>query len=165
MSDQDIAPVKGSQWALLPTLIIAAFFVIIIIADFGYIYMAKHSYSGTVTENSYQKGLDYNDVIAAAKRQQQLNWQDQLDFIGKYEIGTLRFCLRDSAGQPIKATAVRAQLRHPVTHKYDQELQFISQDGCYTTEVKLSRAGQWEVMMHAQVGDIDYYQRHTLLVE
>ena len=54
------------------------FFAIIFSVNFYYIYLAKKTWTGIHTQNSYQKGLDYNKSIKLTKQQKALNWSFQI---------------------------------------------------------------------------------------
>ena len=54
--------------------IFVAFFAVIIAVNLVYIYLAKSTWRGVETENSYQKGLNYNEVLKQEKKQQELGW-------------------------------------------------------------------------------------------
>jgi len=47
-----------------------AFFVVIAIFDGIFVYLATSTHSGVVTENAYQKGLNYNQYIDAYNQQE-----------------------------------------------------------------------------------------------
>ena len=49
-----------------------AFFVFIAIMDGIFVYLATTTHSGVVTENAYQKGLNYNQYITAYDQQEML---------------------------------------------------------------------------------------------
>tara|TARA_R110002126_G_scaffold274335_2_gene419290 strand:+ start:7706 stop:7936 length:231 start_codon:yes stop_codon:yes gene_type:complete len=46
-----------------------AFFVIFASVDAFFVYKALSTHTGVVAENAYEIGLNYNDVIAEAKKQ------------------------------------------------------------------------------------------------
>ena len=50
------------------------FFITIIILDSIFVYLAFSSHTGLVSENSYEKGLNYNDIISQKEKQDKLNW-------------------------------------------------------------------------------------------
>ena len=58
---------KTGQQVLMAFL---GFFIICSSVNAFFVYKAIDSYSGVVTENAYEKGLKFNDVIAEAKKRQ-----------------------------------------------------------------------------------------------
>ena len=57
-----------------------AFFGVIFTANAVFIYLALGSFPGVVVESSYEAGQAYNQEIAAAKAQADLNWQVSTEF-------------------------------------------------------------------------------------
>ncbi len=49
---------------------IISFFLIFIAVDAFFVYKALSTYNGVVVENAYEQGLNYNDIIEKAKKQE-----------------------------------------------------------------------------------------------
>ena len=64
------------------------FFVILIILDSIFVYLATSTHRGVVTDNAYNQGLNYNKIIEASKKQNDLNWKSEIiyqdDFLNFY---------------------------------------------------------------------------------
>ena len=51
------------------------FFIIIAFLDSIFVFIAFYSFRGVIIENSYEKGLKYNQTIIASEKQELLNWK------------------------------------------------------------------------------------------
>jgi nitrogen fixation protein FixH len=132
------------------------FFGIFITVDLFYIYIAHKNWRGIATENSYEKGLKYNQTIKAKKEQENLGWQLQI----KYQKitskqGDLKIKLLDKNGQSIKNAKIKAKITRPTQDGYDfkSNLTFNSKEQNYQSYVKFPLIGQWDVEIIAQKND------------
>lgn len=64
VSDADQSKRDGRLFLL----VIIGFFLVVASVDAFFIYKALSTHSGVVAENAYEIGLNYNDVIAEAKK-------------------------------------------------------------------------------------------------
>lgn len=69
---------KNIKSSFIPYLFIV-FTLCYIFINMAFIYLSKQSHSGIVTDNAYQKGLDYNRVLELNEKQQKLGWQVDLE--------------------------------------------------------------------------------------
>ena len=56
-------------------------FGVVLIVNLFFMFSAVHSFSGLSTDQAYDKGLKYNQEIAAAKQQQLLGWTVTADVL------------------------------------------------------------------------------------
>ncbi|MCH2038403.1 MAG: FixH family protein [Rickettsiales bacterium] len=70
------------------------FFVFLAIVDGTFVTIATSTHRGLVTDNAYEKGLNYNETISAYDAQKNLNWDSTLH----YEQPLLTFALKDEQG-------------------------------------------------------------------
>lgn len=70
---------KKKKRDLIPYFI-ALFFVMIIVINIIFLYLARSTFSGVLTEDAYQKGLSYNDVVFAQSAQEQRGVQGLIEF-------------------------------------------------------------------------------------
>jgi nitrogen fixation protein FixH len=68
-----------------------AFFLVVLSVNISYIYISQSTWRGISTQNSYQKGLQYNQVLQTAKKQKELGWKM------KIQLGTCSKSLSDAA--------------------------------------------------------------------
>lgn len=52
-----------------------AFFLVVLLVNISYIYISQTTWRGISTQDSYQKGLQYNQVLQTAKKQKELGWK------------------------------------------------------------------------------------------
>lgn len=126
------------------------FFVIIFIADFSFVYIAKKNWRGVYTEGGYQKGKDYNKTIKAKKEQESLGWKIDL----KYKkiannFANLKSCLKDKNNKIIKNAKLKAKITRPTQEGYDFIVDFMPQNNCYETKVNFPLKGVWDVEIQA----------------
>ena len=70
-------PRKSDKW--IPWYFVA-FFVVLAILDGIFVTIAATTHTGVITENAYQKGLDYNEVVAASEEQDEIGWVGNIGF-------------------------------------------------------------------------------------
>lgn len=120
------------------------FFAVIFAVDFTYIYIARKTWRGTATQDSYQKGLNYNETLELAKRQKLLGWSTKirLDQNAK-NIAKVELELFDKKMQKIKNAKVIVKITRPVQEGFDftQDLQFNGVN--YETIISFPLKGQW----------------------
>lgn len=131
-----------------------AFFGVVFTADGIMIYLGATSQDGLVEENYYQKGITYNDVIQAKKRQAELGWDFALNPPTKTGAHPLEVKLTDGEGKPLSGLQVAASLRRPAQAGYDQALTLVEvSPGTYRADVSLPLQGLWD--LKAQVRDAE----------
>jgi nitrogen fixation protein FixH len=163
-SDQEVLSVKRIAW------IFAIFFSTFIIVDIAYITIAEKTWRGLVTEDGYQKGLQYNQTIEAVKEQKELGWKLQI----KYQAtdtkkGVLLVELLNKNNQKIVDANLVANIKRPVQIGQDfvVELKFDAETASYNSVVEFPMIGQWDVEIIAKTNDVrknDIYQDVKRLV-
>lgn len=126
--------------------------------------LAVRTFPGLQTEDAYNKGLRYNDTIAAGREQERRGWRMSLEvkpLPASAEGGhdarvTVAFVDRD--GQPLERLEVEAALHRPAVAGFDRTLPLEPRGGgVYTGVVSLPFAGQWEARITAR-RDADSHQ-------
>lgn len=131
----------------VPWLIVAGF-ALVIMVNGTLIYFAIDSFSGLQTEGHYQRGLEYNNVLAGEEAEKKLGWSVALDFV---ETGNNRARISvtaaDKQGNPLIDAGVRVRLVRPVQagHDIDMTLRAAGQ-GRYAAEFELPMRGQWDIL-------------------
>lgn len=133
-------------WAL------CGIFAIFLIANGTMLYFAGRSWTGLETEGAYEKGLAYNDTIAAAEAQAALGWQVAME-AGVAGAGEawVEVSLADRKGHPVAAREVWAQLVRPTHVGYDREAPLRDLGaGRYRGRVELPLPGQWDLRVRIE---------------
>lgn len=97
-----------------------SFFGIIIAVNIVMMRLALSTHTGVVAENTYRKGVKYNEEIAAAERMAMLGWRDQMALAPGGD--KLSIQIRDKDGNAVKGLAIKATIGRPANEKYDLSL-------------------------------------------
>jgi nitrogen fixation protein FixH len=155
---------KLDSWAIA----IIVFFLIVFAANAVLVILGQQSWPGLVTENHYQKGLEYNQVIAAQKKQEKLGWQIRLlnDPLFSEKPGLLSVMLTGREGKPIENASVEGVLFRPLGEGSDQPfLMRQAKPGLYTTTITPPKPGEWDIKIRAKTtakSDFRYVERITV---
>ncbi len=135
------------------------FFVVIAIVNAFFVYIAINTHTGVVTENPYQKGLEYNAVLEKSRA------QPDIDQFAKYENGILRWTLKNTDGTPIEQAEVTANLVRAIEQGYDTELIFTHKGGgIYEADVgTLPKAGLWIARLKSQWNKKEFLKTYKFI--
>jgi nitrogen fixation protein FixH len=138
-------------WHVLALLV--AFFGTMFIANGFLIYYALGTFSGTVTDSSYQASQAYNLYIAAARAQQLRNWHVTTE-AKRFADGhvAIRVVARDADNVPIDTTDFVATLQRPTTRSQDRPVPLtanLDEPGVYVGTVADVSLGQWSLVIAA----------------
>lgn len=137
------ARIKGEFTGWHMTVILVAFFGIVMTVNFTMARMAIGTFGGTVVDNSYVASQNYNRWLDAAERQDRLGWTVQA-FMTKD-----RFVIITVSKGKTLATGVTAvaDAIHPLGRASDIPLQFRAMpDGRLKSMVALP-AGRWTIQV------------------
>lgn len=137
------ARIKGEFTGWHMTVILVAFFGIVMTVNFTMARMAIGTFGGTVVDNSYVASQNYNRWLDAAERQDRLGWTVQA-FMTKD-----RFVIMTVSKGKTLATGVTAvaDAIHPLGRASDIPLQFRAMpDGRLKSMVALP-AGRWTIQV------------------
>lgn len=115
------------------------------------IWLAVASFSGLATDSPYERGLDYNETLAANAAETALGWRIETRFVegataATGRAGKLELALADRDGRPITGAVVAVRFRRPVGAEVTLELTLSSAaPGLYRGPAELPLAGQWDV--------------------
>lgn len=147
---------KEAEYSWIPWLFVLGF-AVVFVANGGVVYFALHSAPGTVSDRSYDEGLNYNRVLARAAAQDALGWQGQVMFMptgpeqGHGHPGILAVKLYDHGGMALVGAEVEARILRPVGPDNTIELRLGEQrPGEYVAPMALPQIGQWEVRVVAR---------------
>lgn len=122
-------------------------FGIVIAANAALVVFALSSWTGLETTHAYDRGLHYNDVLAAAEAQAARGWTSKL----RYEGGRLTVQLNDRDGNGIAGQRVAATFKRPTQEGYDQTVALRAEGGGrYGADVALPMLGNWDVHVRAE---------------
>lgn len=136
-----------------------AFFAVIFAVDGFFIYLSQKTWRGVVTEDAYQKGIDYNLVLDEERRQEELGWKMTVYFENKgQKNGDLVINFQDKDLKLITDAEIFIEFKRPTQsgHDFSQKIEFT--DGSYKTNVQFPLKGQWDFMIRAKRDD-DMFQK------
>ena len=138
-------------WHVLAMLL--AFFGVMFVANGCLVYYALGTFSGTVTDSSYQASQHYNLDIAAARAQEVRNWRVAAEARRAADGQvTVRILARDADGVPINDVDFRAVLQRPTSRSEDRPVTLtanLDQPGVYLGALERVAAGQWSLVIEA----------------
>ncbi|MGE5516613.1 MAG: FixH family protein [Bacteroidota bacterium] len=138
-------------------------FVVIVGVNGALAYFATSTFTGLETEGAYQKGLAYNQNLAAAKAQEALGWDVDTKVSTESVTASgakvsIAITYRDRDGKPVEGLAVVADLIRPTAKGMDrQETLKPLGNGVYGGSYTLPVAGNWRMEVAAN-GDGASYQ-------
>jgi len=124
------------------------FFGVMLLANSLLVYYALDTFSGGDRPDPYRSGLNYNETIAEAERQDALGWETDV----AYEVArgrlTLRF--RDEADAPVAGLKLGGTVSRPASDREDKAVSFreIGQ-GVYVADIDLA-PGNWVIALESQ---------------
>jgi nitrogen fixation protein FixH len=136
-------------WAL------AAMFLPVAAVNGLLVKLALSSNTGLVSDNAFDTGQSYNQIIAAGQKQQALGWKavtqlQPLPAADSPHRARLIVSLRDATGAPLHGLKVSGRLYSPVDPQPDQAVSLTeSGDGQYRQDLSLPRGGQWDAQLMA----------------
>lgn len=124
---------------------IVGFFAVIFVMNGIMAYIAVHTFSGEVVDDSFQASQSYNKVLSKRAMQAQLGWRAAIEVTETEIVASFL----DAEGTPLRALDVRATVGRPASDKEDAELPLHANGrGGYHGELSLS-AGAWLIQVHA----------------
>lgn len=105
---------KGQFTGRHITMILVAFFGIVIAVNVIMARFAISTFGGLVVENSYVASQDFNKWLAEADREKALGWKATL---GRNAAGAFQTTVTDSMGKPVASAKVRLFAEHPLGRK------------------------------------------------
>lgn len=123
------------KWVLICFL---AFFGTVFMVDGFFVYTAVTTQTGLVTEQAYEKGLAYNDILSQAEHQ-----PDLIEKVS-YDTPNLSWNILDKTGKAIKNATVTARIIRPVQDGFDFDVVLQHEgNGRYSASLSLPKKGAW----------------------
>ena len=150
---------RRSRW--IPWTFVGGFGVIIAV-NAVLVVFSLSSWTGLETEDAYNKGIAYNEVLAAAEAQSARGWSAAM----AYEAGSVEVTLTDKSGAGIAGLTVTAALIRPTHEGYDQTVTLAEVGmGRYAAPVTMPLAGNWDVRVRAEGRGEPWYQTQRIWVK
>lgn len=133
--------------------LVVLFFLTFMTVDAFMVTVAIRTQTGLVTENAYEKGLAYNQTIAAARQQETLGWSNEISI----KNNRLIFLLSDTSGLPISGAQVKAKIIREVQAGYDLEIPLVETSRhSYEADIKFPMPGEWTIRVFSIARDHPY---------
>ena len=162
-------PTMRSRGWWYPWLFVAALGLVVAVNGvlIGY---AVGSFSGLDTAQPYERGLDYNATLAAARAQEKMGWRVEFDAVPAGAAALpqpvaieARFLDRD--GEGLSDLSVQAVLRRPAAQGSDLALILTERGGGrYVAQADLPMRGQWELRIVADGGGATWQSSRRILL-
>lgn len=158
MDDPAKPPRTGGRFGHWIPWVFVGLFLLVLAANGTMIVIAVSTFTGLETTQAYEKGLAYNNRLAAAAEQDKLGWTAAFVAAPKGEKRVaLELELTDRLGNAITSADVEAALVRPVQEGYDLAVRLDDQgNGRYAAEVDLPLPGQWDIRLTAIARDKTY---------
>ena len=122
--------------------ILLGFFGVMFVANGIFTYFAVSTFNGLVANDSYRRGLEYDERLAAEAQQERLGWTADLNLSDRGD--ELRLNLAGENGRPVSGRLVRVRVGRPATDKFDRTVLLNeTAPGTYSREISLPGDGNW----------------------
>ena len=138
------------------------FFIIIAFLDSIFVFIAFYSFRGVIIENSYEKGLKYNQTIIASEKQELLNWKSRIELKDE----TIIFYLQDKKNKNLIEGNVRAyfKLVSQVGYDFYIPLFFDANAKVYKNKVNFPFKGEWDIRILVELNKTKYQKTKRIIV-
>jgi len=129
-------------------LTLIAFFAVVFAVNFFFMRVALETHTGVVSDDPYRRGLKYNDTIAAAEKQDELGWRNEIKL--NAEGSRLTMNIVDKDGKGVSGLLIKAEIAHPVAVGDDVVVALKeSGPGIYEAEIPRRQAGTYIASVEA----------------
>ncbi|MBI3446865.1 MAG: FixH family protein [Magnetospirillum sp.] len=141
-------------------------FMVVLMVNFTMAYFANSTFSGLSTDHAYEKGLAYNQTLAAAQKQEEMGWAVDLQVEPEANHGAhITVSYKDKAGKPVDGLVVKAQLVRPTAKGHDRNVALAPiAPGTYATMQEMPLAGIWDLSLLATGDEATYLVNRRILV-
>lgn len=146
-------------------------FLIVIAVNGILIFEAVRSFSGLETDSAYEKGLHYNQALAAAANNARIGWHAEPivrpgRIAGKAADRELEIVVTDRAGAPVTGLQVQAILVRPTNAGMDTPLSLTDRgNGHYGAVFTPKGLGNWDLRISARSGDTSWQQIQRIFLK
>jgi nitrogen fixation protein FixH len=158
-----VAPHPSGRW--IPWLFVA-FFAVVVVVNGAMIWIAVGSWTGFATNQAYDRGLQYNRNLAAARRQAVLGWRPELHArLTDGLAGEVELAVTDALRQPLAGADVVTRFERPTSEGTDFILAMVpTEPGTYRARFELPLAGVWNVHTTIRRGDDLFVHEQRLVL-
>jgi nitrogen fixation protein FixH len=141
-----------------------AFFGFIALVNAGMITVALQTHTGLVTDQPYEKGLAYNEVVQAEAAQHALGWHATLTFMPLPKThdkagGRFVFTLKDANGKELRPQVLRIFFTRPTQSGMD----FVH-DMALSSDIIFPARGLWEARVIARIAGRPYQYAKRVVI-
>lgn len=158
---------KSRKAGLRVLLAFVLFFLCVAAVNAAFVYEAVETHTGTIVDQPYERGLDYNRTLAAARAQTGFGWS--VDMQMKKVDGLqydLAFLVDDRKGHPLAADSFNILVLRPINASDDLRPLFKPDGiGRYAGRVDFPKPGRWEIKAKVVRGAETFYLTKSLVVE
>lgn len=140
------------------TMILVAFFGVVIAVNFTMARFAMSTFGGKVVENSYVASQHYNEWLKRAAVQDRLGWEKtlSLDAARHVQLQVLK------QGKPLSDIQVTATLSHPLGRANARPIHFAAQADGSLRSLEALPAGRWRLELSIHHGNDEARYREDL---
>jgi nitrogen fixation protein FixH len=133
---------------------LVAFFGVVFAVNGVLVRAAISTFGGVETASSYKAGLQFEQDVAVAQRQDALRWQvsGKLSHDGAGQ-AVLEVNARDASGAPLAGLTAKALLAHPADERLDQAIAVRPAAAGVFHGSTPAQPGQWELIVELFRGD------------
>jgi len=142
--------------------IIVGFFAVLFAWDGYFVYLATSTHTGVVEDNTYNRGLNYNETVAAAEAQQALGWESSVKYD---ETGLLTVAVKDAEGEALTGATIKAYFFRPTQAGHDFLADLNEAEAGTYNLVRKPSVGQWEVRIFVAWKQQRYQTTTRILVQ
>ncbi len=158
---------KSRAAGLKVLLMLVAFFLLIAGVNAIFIYKAVATHTGTIVDSPYERGLDYNKTLAAARAQEKFDWRVAVGIEKMTELQyEVSLFIHDSKGNGKDAVLFDVAVLRPVDSREDLTPVFKAEGvGKYSSHIRFPKPGKWEVKARVVRGAETFYLTRPLVIE
>ena len=136
-------------------------FGVVLAVNLAMVWFALESWPGLVSNTAYQDGLNFNRVLEAGERQNQLGWQISVEAPG----GVVELRVTQADGAPVTGLMMVGAAYRPAAEGNDHPLGLREvTPGIYRATDSLPLDGNWTVFVDATLGEEPYHIERRVFV-
>lgn len=144
---------------LIP-LYFVAFFVGLAILDGIFVYLAVSTQNGLVTENAYEKGLNYNEAIEKAE-----GTKDTAQDIAFEALGNREAKIYYSNENDLKSAKLMAIRPVEDGKDFELELQKNVNEPAYSANITFPEKGVWDILVIAETENAEFRKKKRVFIK
>lgn len=125
------------------------------------VWLALDSWPGLVSNTAYQDGLNFNRVLEAGERQNELGWRISVEAPG----GVVELVVAQEDGSPVEGLSMAATAYRPAAEGNDRSLDLHEvAPGIYRANEALPLSGNWTIFVDAMLENEPYHIERRVYV-